>query len=89
MRSRSNLFSIFCSFCTEIKTQFNVPVRILRSDNAKEYFSKPFNSYMSKNGILHQSSCPDTPLQNGIAERKNKHLLEIARALLFHMKVPK
>lgn len=44
---------------------------------------------MLENGILHQSSCPDTPPQNGVAERKNRHLLEVARALLFHMKVPK
>lgn len=40
-------------------------------------------------GIVHQSSCVDTPQQNGIAERKNKHLLEVARALLFQTMVPK
>ena len=66
MRNRSELLSIFSAFCAEIKTQFNVSVRILRSDNAKEYFSKPFNSYMSQNGILHQSSCVDTPPQNSV-----------------------
>jgi hypothetical protein len=44
---------------------------------------------MSQNGILHQSSCVDTPPQNGVAERKNRHLLEVARALLFQMNVPK
>ncbi|EOX92755.1 Cysteine-rich RLK (RECEPTOR-like protein kinase) 8 [Theobroma cacao] len=49
----------------------------------------PFESYMIQNGILHQSSCIDTPFQNGVAKRKNRHLLEVARALLFHTKVPK
>ncbi|KAL6313697.1 hypothetical protein AAG906_010115 [Vitis piasezkii] len=44
---------------------------------------------MTQHGILHQSSCVDTPSQNGVAERKNRHLLETARALLFQMKVPK
>ena len=44
---------------------------------------------MSQNDILHQSSCVDTPSQNGVAKRKNWHLLEVARALLFQMKVPK
>ncbi|RVX08747.1 Retrovirus-related Pol polyprotein from transposon RE1 [Vitis vinifera] len=39
--------------------------------------------------ILHQTSCVDTPSQNGVAERKNRHLLETARALMFQMKVPK
>ena len=40
---------------------------------------------MLQNGILHQISCVDTLSQNGVAERKNKHLLETAQALLFHM----
>ena len=39
--------------------------------------------------ILDQTSYVDTPSQNGVAERKNKHLLETARALLFQMQVPK
>ena len=39
--------------------------------------------------IVHQSSCNDTPQQNGIAERKIKHLLEVAQALLFTNNVPK
>jgi hypothetical protein len=45
--------------------------------------------HMSQNGILHQSSCVDTQPQNGVAERKNRHLLKFARALLFQMNVPK
>jgi len=37
---------------------------------------------------VHQSSCPSIPQQNGVPERKNRHLLEVARALLFANKVP-
>ncbi|KAJ9542957.1 hypothetical protein OSB04_029463 [Centaurea solstitialis] len=44
---------------------------------------------MLQNGILRQSSYVDTPAQNGVTERKNRHLLEVAQALLFHMTVPK
>ncbi|KAK3015726.1 hypothetical protein RJ639_005926 [Escallonia herrerae] len=47
------------------------------------------HNYMTQHGILHQSSCADTPAQNGVAERKNRHLLKTARALLFQIKVPK
>ena len=89
MKSHSEVFSHFCVFCAEVKTQFNASVRILRSDNAKEYMSELFQSSMRKHGILHKSSCADTPSQNGVAERKNRHLLETARALLFQMKVLK
>ena len=89
MRNRSELFSNFCAFVNEVQTQFSLPVRVLRSDNAKEYFSKPFSDFMTHRGILHQSSCSDTPQQNGVAERKNRHLLEVARSLLFEMKIDK
>ena len=47
-----------------------------------------FQSFMLHNDILDQTFCIDTPSQNGVAERKNRHLLEIARALLFQMYVP-
>lgn len=89
MKNRFELFSHFSNFCAEIKTQFNLSVLNLRSDNAKEYLPHSFQTYMTQNGILHQTSCVDTPSQNGVAKRKNRHLLETARALLFQMQVPK
>ncbi|RVW40927.1 Retrovirus-related Pol polyprotein from transposon TNT 1-94 [Vitis vinifera] len=84
MKNRAELFSIFQKFYTEIQTQFNISIRVLRSDNAREYFSAQFTSFMSHHGILHQSSCAHTPQQNGVAERKNRHLVETARTLLLH-----
>jgi hypothetical protein len=48
-----------------------------------------FRSYLSGQGIIHQTTCPETPPQNGVAERKNCHLLEVARSLMFQMNVPK
>ncbi|CAH9111005.1 unnamed protein product, partial [Cuscuta europaea] len=63
--------------------------KVLRGDNAQEYLSVTFRSFMLQHAIIHQSSCVDTPPQNGVAERKNRHLLETARALLFQMNVPK
>ena len=46
MKSRSELFSHFSVFCSEIQTQFHILVQTLRSDNAKEYLSKYFQSFM-------------------------------------------
>ena len=53
MKTRADLFSIFQKFHAKIHTQFNTSIRILRSDNAKEYFSTPLSSFMSSHGILH------------------------------------
>ena len=46
MKSRSKLFYDFSAFCVEIQTQFHVSVQTLRSDNAKEYMSEPFQSFI-------------------------------------------
>ena len=89
MKYRSKLFSQFSAFCAEIQTQFHVFVQTLRSDNAKEYLSKSFQSSMLQHVILHQTSCVGTPSQNGVVERNNRHLLKTAQALLFQMNVSK
>ena len=89
MKSHFELFSHFSAFCAEIQTQFHVSVQTLKSDNAKEYLLELFQSFVLQNGILHQTSCVDTPSRNGVAEIKNKHLLETTQTLLFQMNVPK
>ena len=88
MKTQTELFSIFQKFHAEIRTQFNTFIRFLRSDNAKEYFSMSFSSFMSSHGILHQSSRAYTPQHNGVVGHKNRHLVEIARTLLLRHKVP-
>ncbi|RDX90909.1 hypothetical protein CR513_27180, partial [Mucuna pruriens] len=60
----------------------------LRSDNSTEFVNLEFSKFLKDNGVVHELTCVNTPQQNGIAERKNRHLLEVARALLFQMFVP-
>jgi transposase InsO family protein len=88
MKNRSDVFRIFQEFYAEIKNQFNTTIKILRTDNAREYMSSQFQSFLTLQGIIHQSSCAHTPQQNGVAERKNRHLVETARTLLLHHNVP-
>ncbi|RDX95883.1 hypothetical protein CR513_21525, partial [Mucuna pruriens] len=87
MKERSELLSILM-FSKLVENQFGKTIKILRSDNAKEYFSSELNSYLSSKEILHQSTCPHTPQQNGIAKRKNKHLVETISTLLLSANVP-
>ena len=80
---------VFQIFNKMIRTQFGTEIKILRSDNGKEYDNSGLSPYLASNGIIHQTSCVDTPQQNGVAERKNCHLLDVARSMLFSMNVLK
>ena len=61
-----------------VQTQFHKKIQIFRSDNGKYYFNKILGSFFLETRIVNQSSCNDNPQQNGLAERKSKHLLEVA-----------
>jgi transposase InsO family protein len=89
IKHKDEVLRCFQDFCALVKNQFNKHVQIIRTDNGTEYVNKEFSAFLSAHGILHQTSCPDTPPQNGVAERKNRHILEVARSLMFTMNVPK
>ncbi len=82
------LFSNLLKFCAKIHNQFGVTIKVLRSDNAKEYLSSLFINFISSQGITHQTSCAYIPHQNGVTERKNRHLIEAICTLLIHHHVP-
>ena len=89
MREKSEVERIFKEFYRMIENQFQTKISILRFDNGIEYFNKVLKTFSNERGILHQSLCSDTPEQNGGVEHKNKHLLEVARAMMFYMNIPK
>ncbi|RVW94721.1 Retrovirus-related Pol polyprotein from transposon TNT 1-94 [Vitis vinifera] len=68
---------LFQNFHKMIDTQYNAKVRVLRSDNGGEYQSYDLQKYLEGHDIIHQTTCSNTPQQNGVAERKNRHLLEV------------
>ncbi|KAF7801996.1 retrovirus-related Pol polyprotein from transposon TNT 1-94 [Senna tora] len=55
---------------------FHFPIKVVRSDNGTEFVNSNSASISHKRGILHHRSCNYTPQQNGIVERKHKHLLQ-------------
>ena len=61
LKEKSEVISIFQSFHQMILTQFNTRVQVLRSDNGREYFKKELSAYFHAYGIIHQTSCVDTP----------------------------
>ncbi|WVZ03114.1 hypothetical protein V8G54_023920 [Vigna mungo] len=68
-----------------VPAQFSSKIKILRFD---KYTSHLFQEFLQSNGILSQRSCPPTPQQNGVAKRKNRHLLDVVRTFLLESHVP-
>ena len=89
LKFKNEVLEVFQDFHRLVNTQFASNIHVLRSDNGSEYMSHNMSHYLSTHGILHQTSCVGTPQQNGVAERKNRDLLEKTRALMFHSNVPK
>ena len=77
LKHKFEVFLVFVAFYDMLQTQFHAKPQILRTDNGGEYVNSAITQFLSDNWMLHQTSCPDTPQQNGIAERKNRKLLEI------------
>lgn len=90
LSSKSDSFPTLKHYLSFIDRQFSAKVKILRSDNAFELGTgvDP-KAFLQSQGILHQTTCVDTPQQNGVVERKHRHLLETCRALLFQSHAPK
>ena len=84
---------VWCSGCFKyfkatVENQLNSKIKILRTDNGGEFTFNAFKLFCSSHGIIHQFSCPHTPQQNGVAERKHGHVVEYALTMLSHSKLP-
>ncbi|RVW84364.1 Retrovirus-related Pol polyprotein from transposon RE1 [Vitis vinifera] len=75
--SKSEVFRTFTEFLAYVDNQFSTSIKTLRTDSGGEYLSTEFQAFLASKGIIHQRSCPFTPQQNGVAERKNRHLLDV------------
>ena len=76
-------------FKNMVETQSGCKIQFLRSDNGKEYTSAKFNQFYEEAGIEHQLTAPYTPEQNGVSERRNRTVMEMARCMLHEMELPK
>nr|GEY37999.1 putative ribonuclease H-like domain-containing protein [Tanacetum cinerariifolium] len=76
------------NFKTEIENLKEFKVKISRCDNRGEFRNKEMNDFCSRKGIKREFSNARTPPQNGVAERRNKTLIEAARTILADAKLP-
>lgn len=89
LKEKSKASQVFQFFHSMIKTQYNKNIQVFHTNNGTEYLNMVLGKFLIKNGMIHQSFYVNTPQQNKILERKNCHILEVARALMFIVNIPK
>ncbi|KAG8488949.1 hypothetical protein CXB51_016967 [Gossypium anomalum] len=76
-------------FKAAAETETSCKLKTLRFDNGTEYTSSEFQKFCDETGIKHQLTNTYTPQQNGVSERKNRSLMDMARCLMFERNLPK
>ncbi|KAL0402288.1 UNVERIFIED_CONTAM: Retrovirus-related Pol polyprotein from transposon TNT 1-94 [Sesamum latifolium] len=88
MRYKSEAFGRFKEYRLEVENQTGRKIKALRSDRGGEYLSGEFIDYLKENGILSQWTPPGTLQLNGVAERKNRTLLDMVRSMMSFTELP-
>jgi transposase InsO family protein len=70
------------------QNEFGLRIKKIRSDNGTEFKNSQIEGFLEEEGIKHEFSSPYTPQQNGVVERKNRTLLDMARIMLDEYKTP-
>lgn len=87
LRSKDEALEMFKHYKNEVENQLDKKIKVIRSDRGGEYES-PFGEFCSQHGIIHQTTAPYSPQQNGVAERKNRTLKEMMNAMLISSGLP-
>ncbi|GJY86188.1 putative ribonuclease H-like domain-containing protein [Tanacetum coccineum] len=86
--TKDETFSVLKEFIALIENQLNKKVKGIRCDNGTEFKNAKLIELCGEKGIKRDYSNPRTPQQNGVAERKNRTLIEAARTMLADSKLP-
>ena len=86
LKYKSEVFSVFQEFQKLVERYFNRKILTVQSDWGGEY--EKLNSFFRSIGIQHHVSCPHAHQQNGSAERKHRHIVEVGLSLLAHASMP-
>ena len=85
---RYEALDCFKRYSTLVENQLNTKIKSLRTDRGREYLSNLFKAYCAKKGIARQLTIPYMLQQNGVAERRNRTLLDMVRSMMAQAKLP-
>lgn len=86
LKNKSEALTIFKQFKVMAELQFGFPIKFVQTDWGGEF--RPFTKFLSDLGIIHRLICPHTHHQNGVVERKHRHIVDLGLTLLSHASLP-
>ncbi|KAH9670830.1 hypothetical protein KPL70_017126 [Citrus sinensis] len=89
LKQKSEVFEAFKKFKAAVEKESEYQIKAMRSDRGGEFTSKEFLEFCEANGIQRPLTVPRSPQQNGVAERKNRTILDMARSMLKSKRLPK
>ena len=89
MRTKDEAFEAYQQFEAWSENQLKVWIRVLHSDQGGEYLGKEFTAYLKSKGTVQKLTVHHTPQHNGVAEHRNRTIVEPVRALLHASGLPK
>jgi transposase InsO family protein len=88
LQNKSETQGTLKRFLRRAQNEFELKVKKIWSDNRSEFKNLQAKEYLEEEGIKHEFSAPYTPQQNGVVERKNRTLIDMARMMLGEYKTP-
>jgi hypothetical protein len=82
LQEKSQTKETLKGFLRQAQNKFRLRIKKIRSDNGTEFKNSQIEGFLKEEGIKHEFSSPYTPQQNGVVERKNRTLLDMARTML-------
>ena len=87
-REKSEACEKMEKLCKRLQNEKGVPIIKMRSDHGKEFENAKFEAFCNEHGIMKEFLAPKTPQQNGVVERKNRIIKEMARVMLLNKDIP-
>lgn len=88
MKNKNEAFEAFKKFRAQVENSSDKKIGTFRTDRGGEFTSKEFNQYCEEAGIKRHLTTPYSPQQNGVVERINRTIIEMARCLLKEKELP-